>query len=150
MGTTITPTNASLEITFSLDFGTKDYGFKKTIAYNAVTQADKRIMELPLGAETEIIGIAGAAGMGRGLFDDFDLLMIANQDDTNFARIRMSENGGDTIDYKLLPGQVMFITSNEIEVNTTEAAFGAFVNADMISGQPDTAALDIEYTIIKI
>lgn len=150
MATIITPSNASLSVEFTLDFGSKDYGFKKVISYNSVTQADKRIMELPLGAETEIIGIAGAAGMDRGLFDDFDLLIIANQDDTNFARIRMSENGGDTFDYELLAGQVLLLHSNQIEVNTTEAAFGAFVTADMISGQPDTAAVDIEYTIIKI
>jgi len=150
MATIITPTNASLTITLALDFGTKDYGFTKTISYPAVTQADKRIMLLPLGAETEILGIAGAAGMDRGLFDDFDLMIITNQDDTNFVRIRVSENGGDTFDYKLLPGQPLILTSNQIEVNTTEAAFGAFVSADMISGQPDTAAVDIEYVIIKI
>lgn len=150
MATTITPSAGSLKVEFTLNFGTKDYGFTKTIAYNAVTNAMQDIMTLPLGSETEIVGIAGAAGMGRGLFDSFNLLILTNQDDTNFARIRMSQNGGDTFDYKLLPGQLMIITSDQIEVNTTEAAFGAFVAADMISGQPNTAAVDIEYTIIKI
>jgi len=153
MATTITPSAGSLKVEFTLNFGTKDYGFTKTIAYNAVTNAMQDIMTLPLGLETEIVGIAAIAaapGMGRGIFDSFNLLILTNQDDTNFARIRMSKNGGDTFDYKLLPGQLMIITSDQIEVNTTQAAFGAFVSADMISGQPDTATVDIEYTIIKI
>ena len=150
MATIITTSPVSMKITFTHNFGTKDYGFEKTITYNSVTQADKRIMELRLGGETEIIGISDITGMDRGIFDDFDLLIIANQDDTNFCRIRMSETGGDSWDYKLLAGQVMIITSNQIEVNTTEAAFSAFVGADMISGEPDTAPLDIEYAIIKI
>jgi len=149
MATVITPSNGSLAVTFTLDFGSKDYGFTKTIAFNSITEADKRIMTLPLGSETEIIGISAAA-IGRGIFSGFDLLILTNQDDTNFARIRVSENGGDTFDYKLLPKQLLILTSDQIEVNTTEAAFGAFVTADMVSGQPDTAAVDIEYIIVKI
>lgn len=149
MATIITPSNGSLKIAFTLDFGTKNYGFEKTIAFNSITQADKRIMKLPLGAETEIIGIS-SANMGRGIFDDFDLLILANMDDTNFVRIRMGKNAGKTWDYKLLAGQVLLFHSNQMDVNVNEDGFAAFEDADMISGQPDTAALDIEYVIIKI
>ena len=150
MATTITPSTLTVTIAATLDFGgSKTYNLAKTVTISNITEADKRIIPVPIASEVEIIGIQSAA-IDRGAFTDFDCLILINQDDTNFVRLRISENGGDTADFRLDAGEVMFFWNAKIEVNTTEAAFGAFVTPDMISAQADTAEVDLEYAIYKV
>ena len=66
--------------------------------------------------------------IGIGKFSDFDGFFVANRDDTNFVRIRIVKTGADTVDFKLEAGQFMILWNKKMDVNTTEAAFAAFVD----------------------
>lgn len=151
MATTITPSDAVIKLTLSLTLGGKSFDteFSKTISN--VTRADRNIVPVITASEQGIIQLfSGIANIGKGSFADFDAFAIMNRDDTNFVRIRWSEDGGDTVDMKLGPGEFMMLWNSKLEVNTTEADFGAFVDFDNVSMQADTAAVDIEYIAIEV
>jgi len=148
MATTISAADAvvSLGVTLTLAGKTFDVSFSKTLS--SCTRADRNIVPVPT-SQVEIIQLVAAA-IDRGTFKDFDGFFVMNRDDTNFVRIRISQNGGDTVDFKLEAGEFMILWNKKMEVNTTEAAFSAFVDFDMVSMQADTAAVDIEYLAVKI
>lgn len=151
MPTTIIPAPAVIKLTVTLTLGGKtfDTEFSKTIS--AVTRADRNIVPVITAGEQEIIELfSGASAIEKGSFADFDAFAIMNRDDTNFVRIRWSEDGGDTVDMRLDPGEFMMLWNSKLEVNTTEAAFGAFVDFDTVSMQADTASVDIEYIAIEV
>lgn len=151
MPTTIVAAPAVIKLTITLTLGGKafDIEFSKTIS--DVTRADRNIVPVITASEQGLIQLfSGASAIGKGDFADFDAFAIMNRDDTNFVRIRWSENGGDTVDMRLDPGEFMMLWNSKLEVNTTEAAFGAFVDFDNVSLQADTAAVDIEYLAIEV
>lgn len=151
MPTTITPSDAVIKLTLSLTLGGKNFDteFSKTISN--VTRADRNIVPVITASEQEIIQLfSGISAIGKGSFADFDAFAIMNRDDTNFVRIRWSEDGADTVDMRLDPGEFMMLWNSKLEVNTTEAAFGAFVDFDNVSMQADTATVDIEYIAIEV
>lgn len=151
MATTIIPATLTVTVTAVCEFADgKTYNLSKISTVANIAQADTRIIPIPIAGEVEVIGISTAAAIDRGVFTDFDCLILVNQDDTNFVRIRISENGGDTADFRLDPGETMIFWNANLEVNTTEAAFGAFVTPDMISAQADTASVDLEYAIYQV
>lgn len=149
MATTITPADAvvTLGVTLTLGGKTFDTSFAKTLT--SCTRADRNIVPVPT-SEIEIIQLSTAAAIGKGTFSDFNGFFIMNRDDANFVRIRVSQNAGDTVDFKLEAGDFMVLWNKKIEVNTTEAAFTAFVDFDTVSMQADTATVDIEYLAVQI
>ena len=44
----------------------------------------------------------------------------------------------------------MILNNSSVEVNTTGAAFGAFVTLDTVAVQADTAGIDVELLAYKI
>jgi len=148
MATTVTPADAvvTLGVTLTLAGKTFDVSYAKTLS--SCTRADRNIVPVPT-SQVEIIQLVAAA-IDKGTFTDFDGFFVMNRDDTNFVRIRISQNGGDTADFKLEAGQFMVLWNKKIEVNTAEGAFAAFVDFDTVSMQADTASVDIEYLAVKI
>lgn len=151
MATLLTPKPLTVTITAMIPFTEiEEYKVTATKTISNITEADKRIMPIPIAGEVDIIGISTAGAIDKGQMTDFDFLIVKNIDDTNFVRLRIYESGGDTADFRLDPGEFMIFWNKNIEVNTTQAAFAAFVNADTVSAQSDTAAVDIEYLIAKV
>lgn len=151
MATTIVAAPAVITLTVTLTLGGKsfDIEFQKTIS--AVTRADKNIVPVITAAEQGLIQLfSGATAIGKGDFADFDGFFIMNRDDTNFVRFRWVETGGDTADMRLDPGEFMIFWNSKLEVNTTEAAFGAFVDFDNVFLQADTGTVDVEYLAIEV
>lgn len=151
MATTIVPAPAVITLGVTLTLGGKEYdiSFQRTIT--AVTRADRNIVPVITAAEQGIIQLfSGATAIGKGDFADYDGFFIMNRDDTNFVRIRWTDTGGDTVDMRLDPGEFMVFWNSKLEVNTTEAAFGAFVDFDNVFLQADTASVDIEYLAIEV
>lgn len=148
MATTIVAADAvaTLGVTLSLGGKTFDISYSNTIS--ACTQALREIINVPT-SEVDIFGLTSAA-VDKGTFLDFDGFFIMNRDDTNFVRLRWQQGGGDTVDFKLEAGDFMILWNSNVEVNTTGAAFGAFVTLDTVAVQADTAAVDIEMLAIKI
>lgn len=148
MATTITPTDAVVKLTVALTLGGKTFDIEYSKTVSACTRADRNIVPVPT-TEVDIIQLFSAA-IDKGTFIDFDGFFIMNRDDTNFVRFRITELGGDTVDFRLDPGEFMILWNSKMEVNTTEAAFGAFVDFNTVAMQADTAIVDIEYLAIKI
>ena len=148
MATTIVPDDAvvTLSVTLTLGGKTFDISFSKTLS--DATQALREVINVPT-SEVDLFGLTGAA-IDKGSFIDFDGFFIMNRDDTNFVRLRWLETGGDTVDFKLEPGDFMILWNSDMEVNTTGAAFGAFVTLDTVAVQADTSAVDVEFLAIKI
>jgi len=148
MATTVTPADAvvTLGVTLTLAGKTFDISYAKTLS--SCTRADRNIVPVP----TSEIGLVQltAAALAPGTFSDFNGFFVMNRDDTNFVRIRFSQNAGDTVDFKLEAGQFMILWNKKLEVNTTEAAFSAFVDFDTVYVQADTAAVDVEYLAVEI
>lgn len=151
MATTIVAADAVVTLTVTLTLGGKTFDISYSRTISSCTRADRNIVPVRFATEQDIIELfAGAAAIGKGSFASFDGFFVMNRDDTNFVRIRVSQNAGDTVDFRLDPGEFMILWNERIEVNTTEAAFGAFVDFDTVSMQADTAEVDIEYLAIKI
>jgi len=148
MATTVTPADAvvTLGVTLTLAGKTFDVSYSKTLS--SCTRADRNIVPVP----TSQVGLVQltAAAIAPGTFADFNGFFVMNRDDTNFVRIRFSQNAGDTVDFKLEAGQFMILWNKKLEVNTTEAAFSAFVDFDTVYVQADTAAVDVEYLAVEI
>ncbi len=151
MATLITPQTLTVVITATIPYTeVEEFKVTNTFTISNVTEVDKRIMPVPLAGEVDIIGVSTAGAIDKGQMTDFDFLIVTNKDDTNFVRLRFYETGGDTVDFRLEAGRSMIFWDKEFEVNTTQAVFGAFVNADTVAAQADTAAVDIEYLICKV
>jgi len=149
MATTVTPADAvvTLGVTLTLAGKTFDVSYAKTLS--SCTRADRNIVPVPT-SEIGLVQLTTAAAIGPGTFSDFDGFFVMNRDDTNFVRIRFSQNAGDTVDFKLEAGQFMILWNKKLEVNTTEAAFSAFVDFDTVYVQADTAVVDVEYLAVEI
>jgi|2_EtaG_2_1085320.scaffolds.fasta_scaffold23385_2 hypothetical protein len=149
MATTVTPADAvvTLGVTLTLAGKTFDVSYAKTLS--SCTRADRNIVPVPT-SEIGLVQLTTPAAIGPGTFSDFNGFFVMNRDDTNFVRIRFSQNAGDTVDFKLEAGQFMILWNKKLEVNTTEAAFSAFVDFDTVYVQADTAAVDVEYLAVEI
>ena len=149
MATTVTPADAvvTLGVTLTLAGKTFDVSYAKTLS--SCTRADRNIVPVPT-SEIGLVQLTAAGDIGIGKFSDFDGFFVANRDDTNFVRIRIVKTGADTVDFKLEAGQFMILWNKKMDVNTTEAAFAAFVDLDTVYVQADTAAVDVEYLAVQI
>jgi len=142
MADTLGTGTLTLTTTVTLPIGAMDYGFTKSHTIAAVEAPMDRRIEVPTASEIQIFGFNNAAGIdGLGAIKSTDLLVIINDDDTNFVRLRVNANGADTADFKLLPGMTFILGSQDMSVNTTEAAFAAFTTIDEVHAQADTAAV---------
>ncbi len=148
MATTIVAADATITHTVALTLGGKAFDISFTRTLSSCTVADRRVVNVPT-SEIDLITLTAAA-VGKGQFSSFDGFWIVNRDDTNFVRLRVREAGGDTADFRLDPGEWMCFWNSKMEVNTTAAAFGAFIDWDTIAVQADTASVDLEYLAVKI
>ncbi len=148
MATTVVASDALITQTVALSLAGEDFNLTATRTLSAVTAADRRIIPVPT-SEVDVVTLTSAA-VGKGQFESFDFFMIVNRDDTNFVRLRVREAGGDTSDFRLDPLEWMIFWNSKMEVNTTAAAFGAFIDWDTIAAQADTATVDLEYIALEI
>lgn len=127
---------------FTSDQGT-DYGTTLTSSITGVTaqtQFDKSV-----GTSVEDVATFGAAGSGS--ITTPKVIVVNNNDSTNFVIIGLKDTGGDTVYHKVPAGQTLVLNSDELEVSTSGAAFSAFSNADTLTAQADTAAVDLRVQI---
>ncbi len=148
MATVVVASDAIITQSVVLSLAGEDFNLTATRTISLVTAADRRIIPVPT-SEVDVVTLTSAA-VGKGQFESFDFFMIVNRDDTNFVRLRVRQVAGDTVDFRLDPGEWMCFWNDRIEVNTTAAAFGAFVGWDTIAVQADTASVDLEYLAVAI
>jgi len=143
MASTVTSADMTVNIAESVTLNGVDQGGSHTLTISNVNEVVRRIMTVPT-SEVDIFGLSSANGQGDMDRAGFAYLRITNLDDTNFVRLRVNEDTGDTFDVKIEAGKSFMLTADKVEVNTTGAGFSAFVDIDQISAQADTAAVDLE------
>jgi len=143
MASTIVAADLAVTITEAITLNNVDQGGSHTLTVSNVNEVSRRILTVPT-SEVDVLGLSSANGQGDIDRAGFVYLRITNLDDTNFVRIRVNEDTGDTFDVKVEAGKSFMLTADKVEVNTTGAAFSAFVDIDQVSAMADTAAVDIE------
>lgn len=150
MGSNVTPSTAIIKLSVELKFDNRDYGFEIIRTVNDITEVRSVIVDVPIASEIEVFEIDNSLGIGGlGALADTDLIILANEDDTNFIRGRVNVAGLDTIDIKIPPTGFFILHDKGIEVNLTEAAFVTFANIDEIKAQADTAECQLRAMIIS-
>lgn len=91
--------------------------------------------------------LSTAPGAGQYIATDLRYLRLTNLDPTNFVIVGLSDTSGDTIYFKLEAGQSLIFHNDDIEANTSGAAFSAFSQWDTLTMDADTASVDVEMVV---
>lgn len=144
MASTITAQTLTVTISESINLNNQPINSENQLTIASIGQVDKRIVSIPIATEVTVLAFGTAVAAGTLIRANVKYIRITNKDATNFVRIRVKKTGSETFDVKVNAGQ-SFIMSNASEsVAATAGAFSAFVDADSINAQADTAAVDIE------
>lgn len=144
MASTITAQTLTVTISESINLNNQPINSENQLTIASIGQVDKRIVSIPISTEVTVLAFGTAVAAGTLIRANVKYIRITNKDATNFVRIRVKKTGSETFDVKVNSGQ-SFIMSNASEsVAATAGAFSAFVDADSINAQADTAAVDIE------
>lgn len=150
MATTIIPATLTATITEDISLNDVTINSVNTLAITGITQIDKRIVSVPTASQVTLITLGTAVGSGQFVRASIRYIRITNKDATNFVRIRVSKTGAETFDIKLDAGKSFIIGNGSESVSASGAAFSAFVDADIIAAQADTAAVDVEFFVASI
>lgn len=144
MASTIVAQTLTVTISESINLNNQPINSENQLTIASIGQVDKRIVSIPIATEVTVLAFGTAVAAGTLIRANVKYIRITNKDATNFVRIRVKKTGSETFDVKVNAGQ-SFIMSNASEsVAATAGAFSAFVDADSINAQADTAAVDIE------
>jgi len=148
MATTVTATDLTVTITESITLNGVQYGNSVNKTFSSKGVVDQRIMSIAAGGDsyTDIFNFSTADSAGTGIKNDFAYFRITNLDDTNFVTLQVT--AGDTYWIKLKAGESFMLMDNEMDAIASSTSFGAFADITKISGNANSAACDIEYTII--
>lgn len=149
MATTLAVTNLTVTVSEQLTSNGQVYNFSNQLVLANIKPFDPRVMTIPT-SEVTVIAFAAAVAAGTLVAANVKYIRITNKDDTNFIRVRVTDVSGQTFDVKLEAGKTFMMGNVSESANTNGGAFSAFVSADNISAQADTAAVDIEYFVGSI
>lgn len=150
MASTITAQTLTVTISEQIVLNNQPINSENQLTIPSIGQIDKRIVSIPTASEVTVLNFGTAVAAGTVVRANVKYIRITNKDSTNYVRIRVKKTGADTFDVKVDAGQ-SFIMSNASEsVSATAASFSAFVDADSINAQANTAAVDIEIFVASI
>jgi hypothetical protein len=148
MATTVTAADLTVTITETISLNGVQYGNSINKTFSTQGQVDQRIMSIaPLeGTFTDIFSFSTVDGQGIGVKNDYAYFRITNLDDTNFITLQIT--AGDTFWIKLKAGESFMLMDNEMDAIASSVVFAAFADITKVSADANTAACDIEYTVI--
>jgi hypothetical protein len=150
MATTITAQTLTATISETLVLNGQPINSENQITIASIGQVDKRIVNIPTASEVTILNFGTAIAAGTVIRANVKYIRITNKDATNYVRIRVSKAAGSTFDVKVDAGQSFILSNASESVSTSAGAFSAFADADSISAQANTAAVDIELFVASI
>ncbi len=149
MASTLVTTTLTVTISEKLTSNGQNLNYENQLVLSNIKPFDPRVMTIPI-TEATVIDFSTVVAAGTFISANVRYIRITNKDDTNFIRIRVTKISGQTFDIKLEAGK-SFLTGNTKEsANIDGGVFAAFVDADNISAQADTAPVDIEYFVASI
>jgi hypothetical protein len=150
MASTLTAQTLTVTISESLVLNSQPINSENQLTIASIGQVDKRIVNIPIATEVTVLAFGTAVAAGTVIRANVKYIRITNKDATNFVRIRVKKTGAETFDIKINAGQSFILSNASESVSATAAAFSAFVDADSINAQADTAAVDIEMFVASI
>ena len=149
MASTLSTTSLVVTISEQLTSNGQVLNYENQLTVANIKPFDPRIMTIPT-SEVTVVAFGAAVAAGTFVAANVKYIRITNKDDTNFVRVRVTKSSGQTFDVKLEPGKSFIMGNTKESANTGGGAFSAFVDADNISAQADTASCDIEYFVASI
>jgi hypothetical protein len=150
MASTITAQSLTVTISEQIVLNNQQINSENQVTVPNINEIGKRIVSIPFDSQVTILNFGTAVAAGTYINANVKYIRITNKDNSNFVRIRVIKTAGQTFDVKVEPGQSFIMSNVKESANIGGSAFSAFVDADSISGQADTAAVDIEYFIASI
>lgn len=150
MATTISNANLTVSVSASVTLGGRQYSIENITTIANINESNGRIVTALAASEQTIMAFGTAAAAGTYIAANVKCIIIVNKDDTNFVRIRVKKTGAETFDIKIPAGAAYIMWNTKESVSATAGAFSAFVDADSISAQADTANVDLEIFVASI
>lgn len=150
MSSTITPATLTVTVSESINLNGQPINSENKLGIPSITSIDKRIVNVPFASEVTLVNFGAAVAAGTLIAANVKYIRIANKDSANFIRVRVKKAGADTFDVKINAGGYYIAMNPSESVSATAAAFSAFVTADSINCQADTANVDVEFFAASI
>lgn len=150
MASTITSQSLTVTVSEAITLNGQAINSENQVVIEEINEIAKRIMSVPSSSEVTMISFSTAVAAGTFVRGDVKYLRITNKDTINYARIRVKKSGADTFDVRLDAGKSFIMGNAKVNVSATAVAFATFQDADSISGQADTAAVDMEFVVASI
>ncbi len=149
MASTLQTTSLTVTISEKLTSNGQNFNYENQFVLANIKPFDPRVMTIPI-TEVTIIDFSTVVAAGTFIVANVKYIRITNKDDTNFIRVRVTKTSGQTFDVKVDAGKSFLMGNTKESANTGGSSFSAFVDADNISAQSDTAPCDIEYFVASI
>jgi hypothetical protein len=150
MATTVTPADLTVTISTQITLNGQPINSENQLVIPSINEFDKRIMTTPTGPEVPIVSLSSQVGAGTFIKGNLKYFQATNLDAVNYARIRVAKVNTYGFDIRLDPGKSFIMGNSNEYASSVGAAFVSFVDWDTISGQADTAPVDIEYVVASI
>lgn len=150
MATTITDATLTVTIIETITLNNQPINSSNDLSVESINEISKRIVSVPTASEVTLLLFASTVAAGTYIPANVKYIRITNKDTTNFVRIRVKKTGAETFDIKLEAGKSFMMGNVKESVSESAGAFSAFVDADTIAAQADTAAVDLEVFIASI
>ncbi len=146
MASTISAATLTVTHTEALTLNGVDRGVTNTLTIASVNEVDHRIATVDTSAPRTLITLGDNVGSGTFVKTSVKYIRLTNKDDTNFVTLEVT--AGDTYWVKLKAGESFMLMDNEMDAIASSTTFGAFADITKVSAAANTAACDIEYTVI--
>ena len=144
MSSTITAATLTVTHTEALTLNGVDRGVTNTLTIASINEVDHRIVTVDTSAARTLLTLGTTVGAGAFISANVKYIRITNKDNTNFVTLGMLDTSGDTAYIKLEAGQTFCMYNDDLEANTSGAAWSAWSEIDTFNAQADTADVDLE------
>ncbi len=150
MSSTITPATLTVTHTEAVTLNGVDRGVTNTLTIESINEISHRIVTIDTAAARTLLTLGTTAGAGAFIKSNIRYIRITNKDNTNFVTLGMLDTSGDTAYVKLEAGQTFCMYNDDLEANTSGAAWSAWSEIDTFNAQADTADVDLEVFIASV
>lgn len=144
MATTVSPQTLTVTLSETINLNGQSINSENQLTIPSITSIDKRIVTIPFASQVTVLNFGAAVAAGTVIAANVKYIRITNKDSVNFVRVRVTDVSGETYDQRIDAGKSCMFGNALLSASSTGAAFSAFVTADNISAQADTAPVDIE------
>jgi hypothetical protein len=150
MASTISAQSLTVTISEKINLNGQAIDSENQLVIPSINEFSKRIMKVPTASEVTLVAFSSTVAAGTFVSGDLKYMRLTNKDSVNYARIRVKKNGADTLDMRLDAGQSFIMGNTKESVSAAAGAFSAFVDADSVSAQAYTGAIDVEFVVASI